>query len=283
MATAHNSLTTETADVPFHARPGVVLDRRHAAACGVETAASMTDVRKAYVRGRTVTPVLDGVDLDIYAGECLFLVGPSGSGKSTLLSILGCILTPDAGDVRILNHDLRRLSPDARTRLRRDHIGFVFQRFQLVRGLNALDNVAVPLKLQGLSPRKTKKRVLHLLERVGMADKAYSLPKNLSAGQCQRIALARALVNDPHLVLADEPTASLDEKTGHQSMQLLHQLVKEQGKTAVVVTHDPRIYEYADRICHVTAGRLQEIRGSSMASDNVPAKTNFQSDEQNDG
>ena len=200
-----------------------------------------------------------GVTMLIERGECVFLVGPSGCGKSTLLSVLGCILTPDEGEVQLFGQDVRRLVPAARTRLRRERIGFVFQRFHLIRGLTAFDNVLVPLRLQGWGLRKARARVLELLEAVGLADKAGVSPKNLSAGQCQRVAFARALVADPDLILADEPTASLDDQSGQEAMNLLRTLIKDQHKTAVVVTHDTRIFRYADRIYAMHDGVIEKV------------------------
>ena len=214
------------------------------------------ELHKGYERGGVPTPVLCGLSLAIRAGEFAFLVGPSGSGKTTLLSVLGCILTPDAGEVRILGEDLLQLNAQQRADLRRDRIGFVFQRFHLIRGLNAAENVAVPLTLAGMAPRAARKRSLELLEAVGLADRAKSHPARLSTGQCQRIALARALAAGPDLILADEPTASLDAENGREAMLLLRRLTADQGKTAVVVTHDHRIFEFADRILHLDGGRI---------------------------
>lgn len=211
-------------------------------------------VAKSYRRGSTMTPVLNGIDLDIARGECVFLAGPSGSGKTTLLSILGCILSPDEGSVEILGEDVTAMPGDQRARLRRDRLGFVFQRFQLIRGLTSLRNVCVPLTLQGVPQRAAEKRAAALLEAVGLAQRAHYHPQNMSAGQCQRVAMARALVSDPELILADEPTASLDAASGQEAMKLLRRLTTEEGKTAVVVTHDPRIFPFADRILWLENG-----------------------------
>ena len=214
-------------------------------------------LHKSYRRGSTVTPVLRGIDLVVHPGECVILAGPSGSGKTTLLSILGCILTAQRGMVRILGHDLDQLENHCRTLLRRDKIGFVFQRFHLIRGLSALENVCIPLSLRGTADSVSKRRGSALLEAVGMADHLRSHAANLSVGQCQRVALARALVGEPDLILADEPTASLDADTGLEVMRLLYKLTIEQGKAAVVVTHDERIFEFADRICHLENGQVR--------------------------
>ncbi len=213
-------------------------------------------VGKRYRLGSEERWVLRDIDFSVRNGECVFLVGPSGSGKSTLLSILGCLLTPDEGDVQIRGEHVLHLGPSKQAYIRREHLGFVFQRFQLIRGLSAAENVAVPLTLQGVSTRDALTRAEVLLERVGLWNYRKSLPTKLSPGQCQRIAIARALIGNPSLVLADEPTASLDEKSGRESMELLRELIKETGASAVVVTHDSRIFEFADRICAINNGRL---------------------------
>jgi len=215
-------------------------------------------VSKWYCRGDSKTVVLQGVDLNIHSSECVFLLGPSGSGKTTLLSILGCVLTADQGEVRVLGRDLRRLDNPSAALLRRDHIGFVFQRFHLIRGLTAVENVAVPLVLRGCATEEATRRATEMLDLVSLADFATTQPSCMSVGQCQRVALARAIVGDPELVLADEPTASLDAETGQQAMELLRKLTVEVGKTLVVVTHDHRILQFADRVLQITNGKLSE-------------------------
>lgn len=218
-------------------------------------AVELQDVRKGYWRGRTFTPVLNGIDFHVRRGECAFLVGPSGSGKSTLLSIIGCILKPDRGRIWILGEEV---SVAAQIPMRRECIGFVFQGFQLIRGLSALDNVCVPLMVNNAPPRASRNRAALLLADVGLGDLVYANVDQLSAGQCQRVALARALANDPELILADEPTAALDADNGEQVMALLHRLITERKKTAIVVTHDPRIFRYADRTYILEDGRALE-------------------------
>ena len=213
-------------------------------------------VHKSFLRGKQRSHVLQGVDLEIRQGECVFLVGPSGSGKSTLLAILGCILSPDAGDVQLLGQNIEHLNNEERTLLRRDKIGFVFQRFHLVRGLTALENVSVPLLLRGEGERRSRERGRELLAEVGLEEHSHSDPRRMSSGQCQRVAIARALAADPEIVFADEPTASLDEASGQQAMELLARLARERGKTAIVVTHDLRIYKFADRILQMQEGKL---------------------------
>jgi putative ABC transport system ATP-binding protein len=222
-------------------------------------------VYKSYRRGSTVTPVLEGIDLAVERGECVYLTGPSGSGKTTLLSIVGCILTPDRGRVAILGRDVLAQSTEDRAVLRRDRLGFVFQRFHLIRGLSALENVCVPLTLRGASPRAASRRGMALLEAVGLADRPHADPRSMSAGQCQRVALARSLACDPEILLADEPTASLDAANGQQVMELFRRLTTAEGKTAVVVTHDPRILHFADRVIRLDNGRLADQADVSPA------------------
>ena len=219
-------------------------------------AARVEGVVKSFHGGGGPTRVLDGIDLSVRRGECVFLVGPSGSGKTTLLSILGCILTADRGRVQILGEETTELDAKARAALRLTRLGFVFQRFQLIRGLAALEQVCIPLSLRGVAPAQARRRGLDLLAAVGLEGKDRSLPTQLSTGQCQRVALARALAGDPELILADEPTASLDAANGREMMALLRRLTAEEGKAAVVVTHDARIFPFADHILKLEGGRI---------------------------
>jgi putative ABC transport system ATP-binding protein len=240
-------------------------DRNEEMSAALAPTIRLRGVSKAYRRGAVATTVLDGVDLTVHRGECAFLAGPSGSGKTTLLSILGCILAADEGRVELFGQDLAGLGPRQRTLLRRDRIGFVFQRFHLIRGLTALENVCVPMTLRGVAPRIARPRACELLEAVGLGQRVDAHPRNLSAGQCQRVAIARALANGPDLVLADEPTASLDAKNGQEALRLLERLVTRQGKTAVVVTHDPRIFSFADQIHWLEGGRIVEHHATDPA------------------
>lgn len=217
-------------------------------------------VVKAYRTGPAETPVLRGVDLQVSAGECLFLVGPSGSGKSTLLSILGCVLTADAGELRLFGDDVTALSPREQAHYRLQQIGFVFQRFHLFDRLSAWENVRVVYELLGRPAAAARRRAGELLELVGLADRADQRISELSMGQRQRVALARALAADPQLILADEPTASLDAESGQVAMQILKRLCRDLGKTAVVVTHDNRIFPQADRILTMVDGRIRPER-----------------------
>jgi putative ABC transport system ATP-binding protein len=220
------------------------------------------DLHKAYRRGNTRTAVLEGIDLCVAPGECVYLAGPSGSGKTTLLSILGGILSPDAGRVRVRGEDIWALSSPQRAVLRRNRFGFVFQRFHLIRGLSVINNVCVPLTLASISRRAAHRRARVLLEAVGLGQYAHAHPNRLSVGQCQRVALARALAGDPELILADEPTASLDAGNGRGVMELFRRLTTDEGKAAVVVTHDQRIFDLADRIFWLENCRIVETQES---------------------
>jgi len=214
-------------------------------------------IRKSYVIGGERRNVLDGVDFFAASQECVFLSGPSGSGKSTLLSIMGCLLECDSGEVVIAGVRVDQLTVSERTRVRRDQIGFVFQRYQLIRGLSAEDNVAVPLTLQGVSLAEARERAGTLLKRVGLGLHRKQLPTAMSPGQCQRVALARAVITSPPLLLADEPTAALDGRSGAEVMELLKELSSSTRSATVVVTHDPRITKYADRVCEIENGSFK--------------------------
>ena len=222
-----------------------------------EYAIEATGIHKSYDIGGERRSVLRDISFAAKVGECVFLSGPSGSGKSTLLSILGCLLEPDEGRISIGGRRVDRLSIAQRTLVRRSRIGFVFQRFQLISGISAEDNVAVPLTLQGISLRKARELSGRLLNHVGLGLHRQAMPTRMSPGQCQRVALARAVIARPKLVLADEPTAALDGKSGAEVMELLKQLVQSAGASAVVVTHDPRIHRYADRVCEIENGVIR--------------------------
>ncbi|GMU45663.1 MAG: ABC transporter ATP-binding protein [Porticoccaceae bacterium] len=215
-------------------------------------------VTKAYGRGDTRVMALRGVDLEVYAGE-LLLVGPSGCGKTTLISIIAAILDQDEGDCRVLGCDVRALDQAGRARFRGAAIGFVFQAFNLLPALSAAENVAVPLLLAGVLRRRAAARARAVLDEVGLGARAAALPAQLSGGQQQRVAIARALVHEPRLIVCDEPTSNLDHDTGRSMMELLRQAARAPDRALVVVTHDPRIFEFGDRIGRMDDGRIVAI------------------------
>jgi putative ABC transport system ATP-binding protein len=221
-----------------------------------ETMIEAEAIRKAYRTGSDTIEVLAGVDLTVRRGECVFLLGPSGSGKSTLLSILGCVLSPDSGVLRLAGQDVTNLEAHERATFRRERIGFVFQRFHLFAGLTALDNVRVPLDLISRPAKAAIEEAERLLNSVGLASKVNAPIGQLSMGQRQRVAIARALAANPDLIFADEPTASLDAHSGRTTAELVRSLATEQRKTVIVVTHDSRILQFADRILHLKDGRI---------------------------
>lgn len=211
---------------------------------------------KIYREGATELRALQGVDLEVHAGELTMLMGPSGSGKTTLLSILGCILRASAGKLEVLGRDVSALAEKELPRIRREGIGFVFQGFNLFPTLTAAENVALALDLRGMRGGEKKKRGEELLAEVGLAQKARAFPADLSGGQKQRVAIARALAGDPPILLADEPTAALDSTSGRTVIELLQRLAQMSGRAVVMVTHDPRVLPFADRIIHLEDGRI---------------------------
>ncbi len=226
--------------------------------------AQLSGTSKEYQVGDQTIIALHPVDLKVNAGELLLIIGPSGSGKTTLLSLLGCVIYPTHGKLWVEDKLINDLSEKELAHLRLNTIGFVFQSFNLIAPLNALDNVMMPLQLKKLPRNIAKQKALAALELVGMLDRKNNLPKQLSGGQQQRVAIARALVTDPKLVLCDEPTASLDANSITTVMQELVNLAKN-GKAVCVVTHDPRLLQYADRIIEVEAGRAKEISKSDIS------------------
>jgi putative ABC transport system ATP-binding protein len=212
------------------------------------------DVHKSFGTGTHLSPVLRGVSMAASSGETVFLVGPSGSGKTTLLTILGCVLTPDRGSVQVLGREVAKMTTAQLTAFRRDSLGFIFQSFNLFPTLSAQDNVALSLTMRGMGIKPAIERASELLNQVGLWHRRHARPSQMSGGECQRVAVARSLAGDPAVVFADEPTAALDAENGQGVMKLLTRLVRERGVTLVVVTHDNRIFPYADRILRLEDG-----------------------------
>jgi putative ABC transport system ATP-binding protein len=213
-------------------------------------------VVKSYGEGDTKVTALRGVDLEIRQGELLMIVGPSGCGKTTLISVIGAILSQDHGECVVLGRDLQRMSQSERAHFRGASIGFVFQLFNLVPALTAAENVAIPLLINGLSPQRAEARAREILSAVGLDGRMDGLPMQLSGGEQQRVAIARALVHDPRLVVCDEPTSNLDHETGISVMEVLRGVGKTRDRALVVVTHDPRIFQFADRIERMDDGKI---------------------------
>jgi putative ABC transport system ATP-binding protein len=221
---------------------------------------------KIYGSGSTAVTALDKVSFSIQPGEFVAVMGPSGCGKSTLLHLLGGLDRPSDGKVLIEGTSIADMSDDRLTELRRRKIGFVFQFFNLIPVLTAVENAALPVTLDGVKPADAKAKAAKWLERFGLGDRLYSRPDQLSGGQQQRVAVARALVAEPALILADEPTGNLDTRAGDEIAGLLSQVAKEYGRTVIMVTHDPRIAAYSDRIIFLKDGKI--IDETLLASDN---------------
>lgn len=218
------------------------------------------EVKKNYHMGRILVPALRGVSFDVEEGELLAIFGPSGSGKSTLLHLMGCLDRPDGGEILVDDSDVFKLGDDELAEIRLTKMGFVFQFFNLLPRLTALRNVELPLTIAGVSEKESLKRAEELLELVGLADRMRHRPSELSGGEQQRVAMARALINNPEIVLADEPTGNLDTKTGSEIVQLVKKLNREKGQTFVVVTHDEHIAEAADRTIHLKDGLIDIVK-----------------------
>jgi putative ABC transport system ATP-binding protein len=221
----------------------------------MSNAIEVRNLVKTYESGAAAARALDGVDLDVHSGEVMLLMGPSGSGKTTLVSIMGAILRPSSGSVKIQGTEIAGLGEKRLPQLRLNHIGFVFQGFNLFPTLTAAENVELALDLKGIRGSQAHRRARDLLEHVGLADKTRAFPSDLSGGQKQRVAIARALAGNPEIILADEPTAALDSHSGRIVMEMMRSLAHEKGRAVVIVTHDSRVLEYADQIVHIEDGR----------------------------
>ncbi len=223
-----------------------------------EPLVALRGVHKSYREGGSERAVFTGLDLEIARGEFVVLFGRSGSGKSTLLNLISGIDLPDAGEVWVDGVDLRALSEAARTRVRRDRIGFIFQFYNLIPTLSVEENLLFPLELKGRLEPSTRAHALELLDAVGLLDRARAFPDRLSGGEQQRVAVARALAHDPDLILADEPTGNLDDESAAAVVALIERLLRPSGKTLVLVTHDRDLHRIADRVLRVHDGRLEE-------------------------
>jgi putative ABC transport system ATP-binding protein len=222
-------------------------------------AVQLRGVTKTYGSGAGAVQALRGIDLDVRRDELLMLVGPSGCGKTTLISVIAAILDHDGGECLVFGEDLQHLSNRQRTHYRGQNIGFVFQQFNLLPTLTLAQNVAVPLLINGVHRRRAIARAQEVLERVGLKERVNALPAQLSGGQQQRVAIARALVHSPRLIVCDEPTSSLDHETGNRVMQMLREVAVADDRSLIIVTHDARIFGFADRIARMDDGRILGI------------------------
>jgi putative ABC transport system ATP-binding protein len=216
-------------------------------------------VEKDFGRGEASIRALRGVDLQVPLGKLTMLVGPSGCGKTTLLSVIAGVLDATAGEVEVFGERIDSLPGDRLVQFRRANLGFVFQQFNLLPSLSAAENAAVPLLASGLSRKQAIERSAALLDRLGIGDRIHAHPSELSGGQQQRVAFARALVHEPRLIVCDEPTSALDAETGHQVMELLASLAVRRDRAVIVVTHDSRVFEFADRIARMDDGRITSV------------------------
>ena len=222
-----------------------------------ETILTMRDIVKCYQMGEEEQMILKHIDFSMCRGEFVSILGPSGSGKSTMMNIIGCLDVPTSGSYILSGQDTSDMDEEELAHIRNREIGFIFQSFQLLPRLNALENVELPLVYAGVSPSERRRRAKAVLERVGLENKMKNYPNQLSGGQQQRVAIARAVVTEPTILLADEPTGALDQATGRQVMQLFRQL-HDEGRTIIMITHDVNIAANAQRIVHILDGRLWE-------------------------
>ena len=235
-------------------------------------AVACRNLAKVYGAGETTVHALRGIDLAIQPGELMMLVGPSGCGKTTLISIIAGILEGSDGECQVFGADLAAIDPAARAAWRRDHAGFVFQSFNLLPALTAAENVAIPLLIRGTPHAEAMERATEMLDRVGLVNRRHARPRQLSGGQQQRVAIGRALVHEPKLVVCDEPTSALDHETGHQVMEVLRSVATGGERTLVVVTHDERIFEFADRVARMDDGRITGVSSGAAAGGRHPAQ-----------
>jgi len=240
-----------------------------------EVAVHCEDLTKTFGTGTVAVKALRGVNLEVRTGELLMLVGPSGCGKTTLISVIAGVLHRDGGDCTIFGNDYNNMTEDETTAYRGRQIGFVFQAFNLIPSLTTAENVATPLIINGMKPREAVKKARLVLAEVGFDERMMrSLPTDLSGGQQQRVAIARALVHQPRLIVCDEPTSALDGDTGHKVMELLHKLGRAKDRAMVVVTHDSRIFQFADRIAEMEDGTITRVVNSESELTSATEKPN---------
>jgi putative ABC transport system ATP-binding protein len=225
----------------------------------------LENIHKSYFMGKQELPVLKGISLDILKNEYVALMGPSGSGKSTLMNILGCLDTPTAGTYILNAQDVSKMEDNALANVRGNEIGFVFQQFNLLPRLTALENVALPLVYAGINKKIRTEKAMQVLEMVSLTDRSHHKPNELSGGQCQRVAIARALVNDPAIILADEPTGNLDSKTSDEIMQIFGE-IQERGNTVILVTHEEDIANHAKRVIRLRDGIIETDKKTQFAT-----------------
>jgi putative ABC transport system ATP-binding protein len=226
---------------------------------GRDIAVTCRGITRSYGTGDARVMALRGVDLEVRRGELLMLVGPSGCGKTSLISVITAILDQESGSCEVLGRDLKRMSQIERARFRGVSIGFVFQLFNLLPALTAIENVAIPLLINGVSRRRAQAHARDVLQALGSDIRPWAQPKQLSGGQQQRVAIARALVHDPELIVCDEPTSNLDHETGRSIMEIMRDIAKRPNRAIIVVTHDTRIFEFADRIARMDDGKIIEV------------------------
>ena len=231
----------------------------HSATSASELVVSCKGVKKTYGSGNSAVRALRGVDVDVHRGEMLMLVGPSGCGKTTLISVVAGVLDRDEGECTVLGADYARMSQAQKAAFRAVNIGFVFQAFNLIPTLTIAENVAVPLLINGVPRKQAVDRAREVLAKVGLGDRTNDEPRRLSGGQQQRVAISRALVHNPKLIVCDEPTSALDHATGQKVMELLRSVASAGGLSLVVVTHDQRIFEFADRIAEMDDGHVVRV------------------------
>ena len=235
-------------------------------AAPISKAISVRDIARDFTAGQQTIRVLHDIDIDVHSGELTYIVGESGSGKTTLISIMCGILYPTEGTVRVFDTDIYHLSDTELVEFRLKNIGFIFQQYNLIPAIDAASNAAVPLIAQGMDRHEARERAVAMMDKLNIADQADKLPNQLSGGQQQRVAIARALVHEPRLVVCDEPTAALDARSGRRVMDLLREVAVDEDRACIIVTHDNRVFDLADRILVLEDGRVTHD-GTEMPED----------------